>query len=283
MKSKHRWLLLAATVVLLLTAQACGSGGSSSQAPTPTAIPLPGPGGQGPGGGFGGGGGGPFGNIAEPDADLAAFFGMSVAELEEELSLDDATLGRIAESTGRSREDLRAFLLDRAEASFAGDGGAGNFPGNQDARGGQLDAIIDRIIDGEDFGGGTFPDGPPGGGPGAQRGFGGGGVLGLGGDNEELADLLGLSVDGLNELLADEGTTLADVAADNGLSRDELFNFLLAQAESNVEQAVSDGTLARENADQFLAGLADTINAFIDGTGFGGRAPIGRAATPGSP
>ena len=275
-------VMMTLVAVLLFVAQACGGGGSGDAEPTVTAVPLPdAAGGGGPGGqpqGFRGGG--LLAGIAEPDEELAAFFGLSLSELEEELGVDGATLGKIAESTGRSREDLQAFLLDRAEAALAEDGGAGNFPGNQDARGGQLDAIIDSIIDGEGFGGGNFPDGPPGGGPGAPRGFGGGGLFGLGGDNEELAGLLGLSIDELSELLADEETTLADVAADNGIPREELFDFLLAQVESNIEQAVSDGTLAQENADQFLNGIADTINGFIDGTGFGGQRPFGRAATP---
>ena len=118
---------------------------------------------------------------------------------------------------------------------------------------------------------------------GAPGGF--GGLLGLGGDNEELAALLGLSAEELGELLADEELTLADVARDSGLGREELFDFLLAQAEENIEQAVDDGTVSRENADQFLDGLADTIDAFIDGLGFGGlgQGPFRGQATPGTP
>ena len=280
MNSKTFVSLFAAVAVILFTAQACGGSSSNDNAPTPTAIPLP-SGAQGPGGGgFGGAGAGPFGDVANPDAELAAFFGMSVAELEGELSADDATLGQIADATGRSREDLAAFLIERAQTAFAERqaDGAGNFPGGDQAfLTDQLPSIIEAIIDGEELGGRNLPDGFPGGTPGGGRGF--GGFLGLGDSNEELADLLGLAVEELDELLADEETTLADVAADGGLSREELFNFLLAQAESNIEQAVSDGTIGQENADQFLDGLADTIDAFIDGTGLG-RRPFGGATAP---
>lgn len=283
MKSKTLVPLFAAIAMILFATQACGGDSSSDNAPTPTAIPLPG-GGQGPGGGgFGGAGAGPFGDIAAPDAELAAFFGMSVGELEGELSADDATLGQIADMTGRSREDLAAFLTERAQTAIAERpaDGAGNFPGGDQAfQTDQLASIIDAIIDGEELGGRNFPDGFPGGTPGAGRGF--SGFLGLGGSNEELADLLGLAVEELDELLADEETTLADVAADGGLSREDLAGFLLAQATENIQQAIADGSLTQENADQILSGLEDTIDAFIDGTGFG-RRPLGEAPIPATP
>ena len=285
MLNRRNLVMMTVVALLVLVAQACGGGDSGGVEPTVTAIPLPnaedGPGPGGPPQGFRGGG--LFAGIAEPDEELAALFGLSLAQLEEELSVDGATLGQTAELTGRSREDLQAFLLDRAEAALAEDGGTGNFPGSQDPRTGQLTAIIDNIIDGEGFSPGDPPDGLPGF-PDGTRGA-PGGFLGLGGGNEELADFLGLSVEELAELLADEEPTLADVAADNGLSREDLFNFLLAQSESSIEQAVSDGTLSQENVDQILDGLAGTIDAFIDGTGFAGfgQRPFGGVATPEAP
>ncbi len=284
MKIRTPLMMIAAAVLLLFVAQACGGGGSGAE-PTVTAIPLPsGEDGIGPGGpGQGFGGGGPFGGLAEPDEELAAFFGFSLAELEDDLSADGATLGQIADATGRSREELLAFLLDRAEAAFAEGDGPGNFPGgNADFLTEQLPTIIENLIngEGEGFGGGNFPGGFPRGTPGAPGGF--GGFLGLGGGNEQLADFLGLSADDLTERLAEDETTPADIAEDSGRTREELFNFLLAQAEANIVQAVSDGTLTQENADQFLDGLTETIDGFINGTGIGGfgRGPFGGNATP---
>ena len=272
-------ITIAAAAVLLL-AQACGGGGSDGARPTVTAIPLPAAEDRaGPGGPPQGFGRGLFAALAEPDEELAALFSISLPELEEELSVEGATLGRIAESVDLSREALHSFLLDRAEAALADAEG----PGDQDLLVGQLPAIIDNIIDGEGFGVGNVPDGIPGRTRGVPGGF--GSLLGLGGDNEELAALLELTAEELGELLADEELTLADVALDSGLGREELFGFLLAQAEESIEQAVDDGTVSRENADQFLDGLADTIDAFIDGRGFGGfgQGPFRGQATPGTP
>jgi uncharacterized protein YidB (DUF937 family) len=265
----------------LVVSQACGGGASGSGASTPTAIPLPGGGsGQAPGGGFGAG---PFSTLGQPDEDLAALFGMTLDELEEALNADGATLGQVADAAGVSRDDLEASLLDRAEALIDGQG-EGNFPGgNADFLTQRLPTIIDGIIDGTGFGG--APDDFPGfsgtpGTPGDFPGFSGtpeapggfGRFLGLGGNNEALAEFLGVSTDELADRLAED--SLAEIAGENGVSREDLVEFLVAQAEANIDQAVADGTLTQENADQFLDGIQQTIENFIDGTGFG-QGPFG--------
>jgi uncharacterized protein YidB (DUF937 family) len=196
---------------------------------------------------------------------------MTFEDLEDALSADGATLGQVAAAAGVSRDDLEAFLLDRAQ-SLLNSQGEGNFPGgNADFLTQQLPTIVDNIIDGEGFGGepGDLP-GFPGGTPGAPGGV--GGFLGLGGNNEALAEFLGVSTDELADRLAED--SLADIAGENGVSREDLVEFLVAQAEANMDQAVADGTLTQENADQFLDGIQQTIENFIDGTGFG-QGPFG--------
>ena len=52
---------------------------------------------------------------------------------------------------------------------------------------------------------------------------------------------------------------------------DELVADLVARATERIEQAVADGRLDRERADEILAGVEDRANAWVNGERPGGR------------
>jgi polyhydroxyalkanoate synthesis regulator phasin len=103
--------------------------------------------------------------------------------------------------------------------------------------------------------------GGPGMGEGMGEGFGHGGQAGHVGhlDLSVLTDVLGLTEDELRSALRDDGTTLADVAEQQGVAVDEVVAALRAAAEERVEQAVTDGRITREHADEIIAELPERI------------------------
>lgn len=85
---------------------------------------------------------------------------------------------------------------------------------------------------------------------------------------EGLADALGMSVEEL-QAAKDEGQTLAEIAGDNV---DALVDYLAGVRTDQIEQAVADGRITQERADERLEGLEDRISDRIEnGGGFGRR------------
>jgi hypothetical protein len=129
----------------------------------------------------------------------------------------------------------------------------------------QADAMKQRI---EKNG---LPIGPGGGGPGEHggRGFGGGhggpggpgGPFGAGLD--AAADYLGLTEDQLREKLKDGKTTLADVAKAQGKTADGLEQAIVTAAKKQIEQAVTDGKLTRDRADEIEKKLSDRVDDIV--------------------
>jgi polyhydroxyalkanoate synthesis regulator phasin len=111
------------------------------------------------------------------------------------------------------------------------------------------------------------------GGPGMGEGFGHGGQAGHVGhlDLSVLTDVLGLTEDELRSALRDDGTTLADVAEQQGVAVDDVVAALRAAAEERVEQAVTDGRITREHADEIIAELPERIADAMDREWPGGR------------
>jgi polyhydroxyalkanoate synthesis regulator phasin len=114
--------------------------------------------------------------------------------------------------------------------------------------------------------GGPGMGGPGMGGPGMGEGFGHGGSAGHVGhlDLSVLTDVLGLTEDELRSALRDDGTTLADVAEQQGVAVDDVVAALRAAAEERVEQAVTDGRITREHADEIIAELPERIADAMD-------------------
>ena len=98
---------------------------------------------------------------------------------------------------------------------------------------------------------------------------------------QALADTIGISVE---DLMAarEAGQTPAEIAEDNGVSRDELVSSLVEDKQARLDQAVADGDLTQEEADEKAADLEEHVNAFVDGEGRDGDGPRQGPGAPGT-
>jgi len=105
-------------------------------------------------------------------------------------------------------------------------------------------------------------------------------------DKQELLDLLGIEGEALREAFA-AGETLADVAETQGVPVQDVIDLMVANAEERIAQAVADGKLTAEEAEEKLAEITEKITDKVNnGGGFGkhgrgGHGPGGRG--PGGP
>lgn len=98
------------------------------------------------------------------------------------------------------------------------------------------------------------------GGPGGPGGH--GGMVPL--DLDAAADALGLMSEELRDALATEGTTLADVAEEQGVETSTLVDALVAAGEDRIEQAVTGGRLTQEQAEELREALPERVAAAIE-------------------
>jgi len=99
-------------------------------------------------------------------------------------------------------------------------------------------------------------------------------------DLEVAAETLGITPDELRTALGEEGTTLADVAEEQGVETSVLVEALVAAATERLQDAVADGRLTQEQADERAADLPEQLAAAVErelrgpghghGHGFGG-------------
>ncbi|MGY1988145.1 hypothetical protein ACI792_18155 [Blastococcus sp. SYSU DS0669] len=73
------------------------------------------------------------------------------------------------------------------------------------------------------------------------------------------ATALGLTEDELREALAADGTSMADVAGQQGVAVDTVVDALVTAGQERLAQAVEDGDLTQEEADERLAELEERI------------------------
>ncbi|WP_285600958.1 hypothetical protein [Kineosporia sp. NBRC 101731] len=101
----------------------------------------------------------------------------------------------------------------------------------------------------------------------AGRGFGGGPGGGFGGGfgvaQDELAKALGLSTDDLRSALAD-GTSVKELAQKQGKDLDDVIDALVTAATAKIDQAVTDGKLSQDRADELKPKLKERITALIE-------------------
>ncbi len=124
----------------------------------------------------------------------------------------------------------------------------------------QADAIAQRSA--------QMPFGGPGFGPGG-KGFGPGGRGGPGHEmrggpigHADVATFLGIPAADLKTAL--QGKSLAQVAQENGKTRDALKTFLTDAEKARLTQAVADGRITQAQADERLAAVAAQIDTHID-------------------
>jgi len=99
-----------------------------------------------------------------------------------------------------------------------------------------------------------------------------GGHRGGGPDLGAAATALGMTEDELRTALEADGTTLADVAEEQGVEVDTLVDALVTAQQERIASAVEDGDLTQEQADERLAGLEERITERVNSAEpFGGR------------
>jgi uncharacterized protein YidB (DUF937 family) len=196
---------------------------------------------------------------------LAAFLGIDEDQLGEELRADGATLATVAEAHGKSRDELKAFIIGEFEAKL--DEAVANGEATQEHADEMLadfNERVDEIIDNE------FPERPFGGRFGGHFKGEFGLALPFGGFNHVgMAEFLGISEDQLDEELRADGATLATVAEAHGKSRDELKAHLSGGLSEKLDAMVADGMIEQARADEILSNFNERLGDMIDG-GFAG-------------
>ncbi|SNT01614.1 hypothetical protein SAMN04488107_4655 [Geodermatophilus saharensis] len=102
----------------------------------------------------------------------------------------------------------------------------------------------------------------------------GGGHGGRGPDPATAAEALGTGEDDLRTALEADGATLAQVAEDQDVAVDTLVQALVAAEQERIAQAVTDGRLPQEEADERLADLEQRVTDRVESE-IGGRGPGG--------
>jgi hypothetical protein len=99
--------------------------------------------------------------------------------------------------------------------------------------------------------------------------------FGLGGTDvlSAAADYLGLTNAQLREAMA-SGKSLSEIAKDKGKSVDGLKDAVKKPIKANIDKAVEDGVLTKEQADKLYGALSRGVDAFIDG-GFSFKLKLG--------
>ncbi|HSK53806.1 MAG TPA: hypothetical protein VK908_01000 [Jiangellales bacterium] len=108
------------------------------------------------------------------------------------------------------------------------------------------------------------------------RGPGGHGMM-LGRGLDTAADALGVTDAELRSAL-EEGMSIADVAEDQGVDVQEVVDALVAAATERLDQAVEDGRLEEDRAEEIKAALPQRVAAMVEREGLpgrGGRGPEG--------
>lgn len=78
------------------------------------------------------------------------------------------------------------------------------------------------------------------------------------------ADALAMTEEDVRDALAD-GKTLAEVAGEQGISVDALVDALVAEHQARLDEAVAEGDLTQEQADERLAAAEERVTAFVNG------------------
>ncbi len=119
---------------------------------------------------------------------------------------------------------------------------------------------------------------------GLAMGYGrGGGMPQWAGMQEEVAQVLGISVADV-QAARQAGKSLAQIAADKGMSKDKLVRTILSAKKADLDAAVKAGTLSQANADAMYANMQQRVPVMVDQTATGpGCQGFANGSTTGSP
>ncbi len=255
------------TVALVVGVILAGMAVTSAQESTPAPAAT----GQSSGGEAQVGRCGPGGKHLSMDA-AAAVLGLTEDDLRTAL-MDGQTLADIAQAQGMSTDDLKSALKDKVTSDLQAELDAGDITQDQyDSLAAGLDAKLDDFING------SLERGPHFGGH--FRGGFGGHLMDI---HETAAAILGLSEDDLMTALMG-GQTLAEIAADHGMSVNDLKSSLTDSITADLQAQLDAGEITQEQFDAVTGDLSDKLDAMINAEGgmpFGG--PRGGHGGPGFP
>lgn len=80
----------------------------------------------------------------------------------------------------------------------------------------------------------------------------------------EIADILGIEPEALRDAMV-EGATIAELAADAGVTTDDIVAALVAQASDRLDEAVESGRIDDADAETKLAEIEDRLTALVNG------------------
>ena len=169
--------------------------------------------------------------ITEDELHTAMQGGKTVADLatEKGVSLDTIINAVIADETTQLAQDVSDGNLTQAEA---------------DQRLSDLQTNLPDMLS-------QLP-------PARGDGMGRGGKMGGPGSQVVIAEALGVTEDELRTAFQD-GKSVADVATEKGVSLDTVVNAVIADETTRLAQAVTDGKLTQEQADQRVADLSANL------------------------
>jgi len=93
-------------------------------------------------------------------------------------------------------------------------------------------------------------------------------------NHEELAKFLNLDEDSLKELLVEEEKSLLEIATDQGISEDNLVDYLYEQGIDRLDQALANDKISQEKYDEIKKDLKDKINERITHKGHPDHKPM---------
>jgi uncharacterized protein YidB (DUF937 family) len=198
----------------------------------------------------------PMGHRGEVLATAAEALGMSEDDLRSALE-DGQSIAQVAEAQGVDVQTVIDALV--AQATERLDEIEANLPD-------RMTELVNNAGLGDHRPGGHGGPGGPGGPghPGLRAGF------------EAAAETIGISAEDLRSALRD-GSTIAEVAAANDVDVQAVIDAMVADANEHLDQAVADGRLDQERADNIKAGLVERITAVVNGErpagGPGGEVP----------
>ncbi|MCP4540915.1 MAG: hypothetical protein GY832_27585 [Chloroflexi bacterium] len=194
---------------------------------------------------------GPRGPGGQPLKALAEALDLTVEEVQTALG---ESIVELAEAQGMSLDDLvdalTAPMLERIQQAVDD----GRITQEQaDERIAQIEEhMLKALESGSLFGSG----------PGQGRGGPGGGRRG-GPQPEVLAEALGLTVEELHEALSD-GQTVAELAEAQGVAMEDLVDALMAPMLERIQQAVDEGRITQEQADEQIIQMEEHILQMLE-------------------
>lgn len=186
---------------------------------------------------------------------LSEALGLTAEEIRDNFA-EGQSIADMAEAQGVAIEDVEAALVAAATEQIEAAVADGKI--SEDRAATMLESVEDRVsemvtADRSELGGK------------GRHGHHRGGVRGLHGGSEELSELLGLETDEIRSALAD-GKSLADLAAEQGVDLDEVTALLLEGIEEKIDQAVENGRIDADEAEEKLAAAEEKVDEAVNAT-----------------